>query len=59
MIQDLVSALDYSACAEVALALFVAAFAAIVWGAMRLSRGAADRFASIPLNDHVEDPRRG
>jgi hypothetical protein len=57
MIQDLLSALDYSDFAEVALALFVAAFAAICWGALRLSRGAADRFASIPLNDQVEDPR--
>jgi len=58
MIRDLLSALDYSDFAELALALFVAAFVAICWGAMRLSRGAADRFASIPLSDQVEDPRR-
>lgn len=57
MIRHLVSTLDYAACAGVALALFVAAFAAILWGAMRLSRRAADRFASIPLNDQVEDLR--
>ncbi|QDS88215.1 hypothetical protein EC9_24030 [Rosistilla ulvae] len=57
MIRDLVSALDYSNCAEIALGLFVAAFAVMVYGTMRLSRSATDRFASIPLSDKVEDPR--
>lgn len=57
MIKDLVCSLDYSACAEAALALFVAAFAAIIYGALRLSREASDRFAAIPLTDSVEDPR--
>lgn len=57
MIKDLVCALDYSACAEWALALFVVAFATITYGALKLSQGASDRFASIPLSDDVEDPR--
>lgn len=57
MIKDLVCWLDYSSCAEVALGLFVAAFAVIFYGALRLSSSAADRFASIPLSDNVEDPR--
>lgn len=57
MIRDLASAFDYSTCAGCALALFMTAFAAILWGAMRLSCGAADHFAAIPLNDDVEDPR--
>lgn len=57
MIKDLVSALDYSVCAEWALALFVVAFATITYGALKLSQDASDRFASIPLSDNVEDPR--
>lgn len=57
MIRDLVSALDYSSFAELALALFVIAFATMTYGTLRLSKNATDRFASIPLNDEVEDPR--
>ena len=57
MIKDLVSFLDYSACAEIALALFAGTFLLIFIGAFRLSREATDRFASIPLSDRVEDPR--
>lgn len=59
MIQDIVSALDYSDCAEVALLIFVAAFGLIFYGALRLSREATDRFASIPLSDEVKDPFDG
>ena len=57
MIKDLLTSIDYSDCAELALALFVCAFAAIIFGTMRLSREATHRFASIPLSDNVEDPR--
>jgi cytochrome c oxidase cbb3-type subunit 4 len=57
MIKDLLTSLDYSDFAELALAIFVGSFLAIVFGAMRLSREASDRFASIPLSDEVEDPR--
>ncbi len=57
MIKDLVSFLDYSACAEVALALFVGTFLLIFIGAFRLSSNAIEKFASIPLSDRVEDPR--
>lgn len=52
MIKDLVCALDYSACAEVALGLFVGAFALIFFGAFMLSKEASNRFASIPLSDN-------
>jgi cytochrome c oxidase cbb3-type subunit IV len=59
MIRDLVSALDYSDCAEAALLLFVASFGIMLYGSLRLSKQASDRFASIPLSDEVEDPRHG
>ncbi|TWU02454.1 hypothetical protein [Stieleria varia] len=57
MIRDIVSFLDYSICAEVALALFVGTFFLIFYGALRLSRNATDKFAAIPLSDEVEEPR--
>ena len=57
MIRDLVCSLDYSTCAEIAVVLFVVASAGILLGSLRLSKDAADRFAAIPLNDDVEDPR--
>ncbi|MEO1526762.1 MAG: hypothetical protein AAFX06_15105 [Planctomycetota bacterium] len=56
MIRDLVCNLDYSIVAEVALPLFVGTFALIFYGAIRLSRQATDRFASIPLHDEIKDP---
>jgi cytochrome c oxidase cbb3-type subunit 4 len=59
MIRDIVSALDYSDCAEAALLIFVAAFGLIFYGALRLSRQATERFASIPLSDEVKDPFDG
>ncbi len=60
MLRDLVSWLDYSYLAEAALILFVATFFMIVYGALRLSRSATERFASIPLSDdEVKDPRNG
>ena len=57
MIKDLVCSLDYSICAEITLGLFVVVFAGILLGSLRLSKDAANRFASIPLNDKIEDPR--
>ncbi len=57
MIKDLVSAMDYSDCAEAALLLFVISFGFMLYGAIRLSGRSAKRFASIPLSDNVEDPR--
>jgi hypothetical protein len=57
MLKDLLTSLDYSDFAELALAIFVGCFLAIVFGTLRLSREASDRFASIPLSDEVKDPR--
>lgn len=57
MIKDLVCAIDFSACAELALGLFTVSFAIILFGALRLSKEASNKFASIPLSDKVEDPR--
>ncbi len=57
MVKDIVSALDYSQCATAALLLFVAAFGIMFYGALRLSRSATEKFASIPLSDKVQDPR--
>ncbi len=58
MIKDIVSALDYSDCAEAALVLFVIAFGIMLVGALRLSPESTERFASIPLSDKVQDPRQ-
>jgi cytochrome c oxidase cbb3-type subunit 4 len=57
MLKDVIRAIDYSDCAEVALALFVLAFSMVLLSTLRLSRSATDKFASIPLSDSVEDPR--
>ena len=57
MIKDLVSSIDYSSCAEAALALFVGTFVLIFFGAFRLSNRATEKYAAIPLSDQVEDPR--
>lgn len=66
MIRDLVSALDYSLCAEIALAMFVGTFAVMLYGTLRLSTQATEQFASIPLDNDaanlqskdVEDPKQ-
>ena len=57
MLKDVIRAIDYSDCAEAALALFCVAFVLMLFTTLRLSRSATDRFASIPLSDQVEDPR--
>ena len=57
MLKEVLRSLDYSDCAEVALVLFVIAFALMLMSTLRLSREATDKFASIPLSDKVEDPR--
>ncbi|MEZ6137138.1 MAG: hypothetical protein R3C53_19795 [Pirellulaceae bacterium] len=59
MIKDVLNAIDYSECAEAALLLFVVAFGLMLFSALRLSRQATDKFASIPLSDEVKDPRHG
>ena len=56
MLKDVISKLDYSNFDEFALLLFAASFIAIVWGAFRLSKEAADRFSAIPLSDAIQDP---
>jgi len=57
MLSDLVRAIDYSDCAEVALVLFCVAFALMSYATLRLTRQATDKFASIPLSDKIQDPR--
>lgn len=57
MIKDLVSALDYTLCAESALALFFVTFAGIVYASMRLSNRAVEQFAAIPMADDSEVAR--
>ncbi len=59
MIKDLVSAFDFSDCAEMALVLFVTSFAITVYGALRLSKRASLQFATIPLDDNGEDNIHG
>ncbi len=57
MLKDVIRSIDYSDCAEIALLLFVFAFALMLFGDTSVSRKATDRFASIPLSDRVETPR--
>ena len=57
MLKDVIRAIDYSDCAEIALTLFCIAFGLMLFTTLRLSRQATERFASIPLSDKVEDPR--
>ncbi|TWT51236.1 hypothetical protein Pla22_40130 [Rubripirellula amarantea] len=57
MLKDVIRAIDYSDCAEIALALFCGAFLLMTFATLRLSRRATDKFASIPLSDSVQDPR--
>lgn len=57
MLKDVIRSIDYSDCAEVALALFCVAFALMTYATFRLSRRATDRFAAIPLSDQIQDPR--
>lgn len=57
MLKDVIRAIDYSDCAEVALLLFLFAFGLMLMATFRLSPGATEKFASIPLSDKVEDPR--
>ncbi|MEM6979900.1 MAG: hypothetical protein AAF539_09530 [Planctomycetota bacterium] len=51
MLRDVIRSIDYSDCAEIALALFCVAFAMMTWATFRLSRRATDSFAAIPLDD--------
>ena len=57
MFKDIVRALDYSDCAEVALVLFLASFAVILLSVFGLRHQSAHKFASIPLKDEIQDPR--
>ena len=57
MLKEVVSGLDYSSLAEVALVIFAVCFLAITVATLLLKRSATDRYASIPLSDRVEDPR--
>ncbi|TWU22217.1 hypothetical protein Pla52o_32720 [Novipirellula galeiformis] len=59
MLTDVIRAIDYSDCAEIALMLFCFAFGLMFLATMRLSRNATERFAAIPLSDNVETPRDG
>lgn len=57
MLKTVVRSLDYSAYAEVALVMFVGCFVLAGVGLLFLKRETSDRFASIPLDDEVKDPR--
>ena len=57
MIRDLLGWLDYSLCAEIALALFVAAFAMILLRLFITPRSEMERCAALPLADGEEDAR--
>ncbi len=57
MLKDVIQAIDYTFCAEVALGLFCFAFALVSFSVLKLKPSSSERYASIPLSDHVEDPR--
>jgi cytochrome c oxidase cbb3-type subunit IV len=57
MLRDVIQAVDYSLCAEIALGLFCFAFGLMIYAVLKLNPASSKRYASIPLSDHVEDPR--
>ncbi len=58
MIKDVMSRLDYSTFDQIGVVIFAASFIAIVWGAFKLRPDAVEKFSSIPIHDHVVDPRK-
>ena len=58
MIRDVVSALDYSLCAEISLVLFAGVFLAICWKTMRSQSTWMDHCAAIPLEDSDQEKKR-
>ena len=57
MLKQVVSQLNYSMFAEMALIVFMIGFTAIVWRVCRMGRESTDLFASIPLTDAIVEPR--
>lgn len=57
MIRDVLGWLDYSACAQIALVLFVAVFAAVSAQLWFAGRTEMEQFAALPLNDGEENAR--
>lgn len=51
MLQDMLLQFDPTRCAEIALVVFVATFAMIVWRVTGERRSTIDEQASLPLND--------
>lgn len=57
MIRDVLGWLDYSACAQIALLLFVGVFASVATRLWFAGRTEMERFAALPLNDGEENER--
>ncbi len=57
MFLNALHSIDYSFFAGVALTLFCIAFALMNYAVVRLMPSSTQRYASIALSDHVEDPR--
>lgn len=55
MVRDVVSYLDYSVCAEISLALFVAVFVSVSIRTLLLSRRSTQHMASIPLDEGLRE----
>jgi hypothetical protein len=58
MIKDVLHALNYGVCAEVALVLFVFSFTLVLLQAARLSPESSRALSDIPLSDGTEERRR-
>ena len=56
MIRDVVSHLDYSACAEISLSIFVVVFVAVSLRALLTKRSTAQRMAALPLDEGIREP---
>ncbi len=57
MLHKFFHSIDYNFFAIGALGLFAFGFALMIYAVTKLSPSSAERFASIALSDHVEDPR--
>ena len=57
MLKSVIRSLDYSTYAEIALVLFVGCFVVAGLTLLLISRKSTERFAAIPLDDEVKDPR--
>ncbi len=57
MFRDITNFMDYGIAQASSSVLFALAFILLMYGLLRLSHRTMDRYASIPLSDHLEASR--